>query len=391
MLESIGILFVFGLVFSLFFERLSLPSLMGMILLGIAVGPYGLKLLDQGLLDISADLRQVALVLILTRAGLSLDIRDIKKLGISSLLMSFLPALIEILAFTIFAPLIFKISYLDGAIMGAVMAAVSPAVVVPRFIKILDEGYGKEKKIPQLILTGASMDDIFVIVVFYSLLELKTLGSFSIWSLVNIPVSIFLGYLLGKLLSFILVAIFDKIVIKDNLKVILILGLSFLLLAWEKKIDLRLSFSALIAIISIGLNIYQKDKNLAERLAKSYNSLWSGFEIILFVLVGALVNINYLFTYLGKSILLVLIGLSFRMLGVYLSIYSRPYNRKEKIFCMGAYLPKATVQAAIGSIPLAMGLESGEIILAVSVICILLTAPLGAVFIDKTYKKLLDK
>ncbi len=391
MLESIGILFVIGLAFSLFFERLGLPSLMGMILAGIAIGPYGLNLLDQGLLDISGDLRQIALVLILTRAGLSLDIKDIKNLGVSSLLMSFLPALVEILAFTIFAPLIFKISYLDGAIMGAVMAAVSPAVVVPRFIKILDEGYGKKEKIPQLILTGASMDDIFVIVVFYSLLELKTLGSFSMWSLINIPVSIILGYLLGKILSFILVEIFDKIVIKDKLKVILILGLSFLLLAWEKKINLRLGFSALIAIISIGLNIYQKDKKLASRLAKSYNSLWSGFEIILFVLVGSLVNINYLFTYLGKSILLVVIGLAFRMVGVYIAIYPRGYKTKEKIFCMGSYLPKATVQAAIGAIPLAMGLESGEIILAVSVICILLTAPLGAIFIDRTYKKLLDK
>lgn len=391
MLESIGILFVIGLAFSLFFERLGLPSLMGMILAGIAIGPYGLNLLDQGLLDISGDLRQIALVLILTRAGLSLDIKDIKNLGVSSLLMSFLPALVEILAFTIFAPLIFKISYLDGAIMGAVMAAVSPAVVVPRFIKILDEGYGKKEKIPQLILTGASMDDIFVIVVFYSLLELKTLGSFSMWSLINIPVSIILGYLLGKILSFILVEIFDKIVIKDKLKVILILGLSFLLLAWEKKINLRLGFSALIAIISIGLNIYQKDKKLASRLAKSYNSLWSGFEIILFVLVGSLVNINYLFTYLGKSILLVVIGLAFRMVGVYLAIYPRGYKTKEKMFCMGSYLPKATVQAAIGAIPLAMGLESGEIILAVSVICILLTAPLGAIFIDRTYKKLLDK
>lgn len=391
MLESIGILFVIGLAFSLFFERLGLPSLMGMILAGIAIGPYGLNLLDQGLLDISGDLRQIALVLILTRAGLSLDIKDIKNLGVSSLLMSFLPALVEILAFTIFAPLIFKISYLDGAIMGAVMAAVSPAVVVPRFIKILDEGYGKKEKIPQLILTGASMDDIFVIVVFYSLLELKTLGSFSMWSLINIPVSIILGYLLGKILSFILVEIFDKIVIKDKLKVILILGLSFLLLAWEKKINLRLGFSALIAIISIGLNIYQKDKKLASRLAKSYNSLWSGFEIILFVLVGSLVNINYLFTYLGKSILLVVIGLAFRMVGVYIAIYPRGYKTKEKMFCMGSYLPKATVQAAIGAIPLAMGLESGEIILAVSVICILLTAPLGAIFIDRTYKKLLDK
>ncbi len=390
MLLSLSLIFLSGLIFGNFFNKLKLPQLLGMLITGIILGPYVLNLLDPKILSISTDLRQIALIVILTRAGLNLDIQDLKKVGRPAVLMCFLPATAEIIGMLIFAPRLLNIPLLDAAILGTVIAAVSPAVVIPKMIRLIEEGYGKEKSIPQLIMAGASVDDIYVIVLFTSFLGLFSEGSFSVSNFLKIPTSILSGIVAGYLCGLALIFLFKKLHIRDSIKVIIILSISFLLVSLEHSIKGNFAFSGLLAIMSLGGAIKQKYDILAERLSLKYSKLWVASELLLFVLVGATVNIKYAATSGIASVAVIFAVLIFRMSGVFLSLIKTSLNKEEKLFCMIAYCPKATVQAAIGGIPLSVGLASGNIILTVAVLSILITAPLGAFFIDITYKKLLS-
>lgn len=390
MLTSIAIILLLGLLVGWFFSKIKLPSLLGMILVGIVLGPHCVNAVDESILAISGDLRQIALVIILTRAGLSLNITDLKKVGRPAILMCFVPACVEMLGTIIFAPLFLGVSVLDAAIIGSVIAAVSPAVIVPRMIRLIEEGYGKEKSIPQLILAGASVDDVFVIVVFTALTTLASTGEISASSFLQIPISIVLGILLGALVGVVLVWFFKKNHMRDSVKVLIILSVSFLLLEVQSRLEGIVAVSGLLAIMSMGIFINQKYDVLAKRLSVKYNKLWLGAEIFLFVLVGMAVDLKYALTAGVMVILLVVVAILFRMLGVALSLLKTKLTAKERLFCAFTYTPKATVQAAIGTIPLAMGLECGSMVLTVGVVSILLTAPLGALLVDNLYKRLLN-
>ena len=391
MLTSIAIILLLGLVVGWLFSKLKLPSLLGMIIVGIVLSPHCLNMVDNSNIAISGDLRQIALVIILTRAGLSLNLFDLKKVGRPAVLMCFVPASIEMIGTIIVAPILLRVSVLEAAIIGSVIAAVSPAVIVPRMIKLIDEGYGKEKSIPQLILAGASVDDVFVIVVFTALTTLASTGEISVASFMEIPISIFLGVLLGGFVGLVLVLFFKQYHMRDSVKVLIILSVSFLLLELQNRLEGIVSVSGLLAIMSMGIVIKQKYDVLAKRLSVKYNKLWLGAEIFLFVLVGIAVDINYASKAGIVGIILVIAALIFRIVGVSLSLMKTELNRKERLFCAIAYTPKATVQAAIGTIPMAMGLACGEIVLTVAVVSILLTAPFGAICVDNLYKKLLSK
>ena len=393
MISSLAYIILIGLVFGKLFEKIKLPRIIGMILAGILIGPNLLNLLDESTLLISKDLRQIALIIILIRAGLSLDISDLKKVGRPAILMTFLPATFEILAYSLLAPLFFPISYIDACLMGTVLGAVSPAVVVPRMVNLIEKGYGKNKAIPQMILAGASGDDIFVIVLFTSVLSMALGNGFNIRSFIEIPVSIFLGIGLGLLMGNILTRVFNFLNYKEEdsfIKVIIILGSSFLLVAIETFFKGTVSISALLSVISMAM-VFNKNLETKEvlNLSSAFNKIWKGAEIFLFVLVGAAVDVSYSLKAGPQAIGLILMALLVRFLGVLLSLRKTPLNSKEKLFTLIAYIPKATVQAAIGSVPLAMGLDSGQIILSIAVLSILITAPLGAICIDKSYKKLL--
>lgn len=391
MLTSIAVILLLGLLVGWLFSKMKLPSLLGMIIVGIVLSPHCLNMVDESILAISGDLRQIALVIILTRAGLSLNLSDLKKVGRPAILMCFVPACIEMIGTIIFAPLLLGVSILDAAIVGSVIAAVSPAVVVPRMIKLIDEGYGKDKSIPQLILAGASVDDVFVIVVFTALTTLASTGKVSAASFMQIPTSILLGVLLGGIVGIFLVCFFRRFHIRDSVKVLIILSVSFLFLELQNRLEGIVSVSGLLAIMSMSIIINQKYDILAKRLSAKYNKLWLGAEVFLFVLVGIAVELKYAISAGIVVILLVVLALVFRMMGVALSLFKTNLNRKERLFCAVAYTPKATVQAAIGTIPLAMGLSCGEIVLTVAVVSILLTAPFGAICVDNLYKKLLSK
>lgn len=391
MLTSIAIILLLGLVVGWLFSKMKLPSLLGMIIIGIVLGEHCLNMVDESILAISGDLRQIALVIILTRAGLSLDLFDLKKVGRPAVLMCFVPACIEMIGTIILAPILLGVSVLEAAIIGSVIAAVSPAVIVPRMIKLIDEGYGKEKSIPQLILAGASVDDVFVIVVFTALTTLASTGEISVISFMEIPISILLGILLGGIVGLVLVWFFKQYHMRDSVKVLIILSVSFLLLELQNRLEGIVSVSGLLAIMSMGILIRQKYAVLAKRLSVKYNKLWLGAEIFLFVLVGIDVDINYAFRAGIVVIILVIAALIFRMVGVLLSLSKTKLDRKERLFCAIAYTPKATVQAAIGTIPMAMGLSCGEMVLTVAVVSILFTAPFGAICVDNSYKKLLSK
>lgn len=391
MLTSIAIILLFGLLVGSIFSKMKLPSLLGMIIVGIVLSPHCLNLVDDSILTISGDLRQIALVIILTRAGLSLNFSDLKKVGRPAILMCFVPACIEMVGTIIFAPLLLDVSILDAAIIGSVMAAVSPAVVVPRMIKLIEDGYGTDKSIPQLILAGASVDDVFVIVVFTALTTLASTGEVSAISFIQIPTSILLGVLLGGVVGNVLVWFFKRFHIRDSVKVLIILSVSFLLLELQNRLEGIVPVSGLLAIMSVGIIINQKYDVLAKRLSVKYNKLWLGAEIFLFVLVGIAVDLKYALAAGIVVILLVILALVFRMMGVAISLVKTKLNKKERFFCAVAYTPKATVQAALGTVPLVMGLACGEIVLTVAVISILITAPFGAICIDKLYKKLLSK
>ncbi|MDO5789527.1 MAG: cation:proton antiporter [Fusobacterium sp.] len=391
MLLSLALIFLLGMILGSLFKKLKLPALLGMLLTGILLGPHFFNLLDSSILNISADLRQIALIIILTRAGLNLDIQDLKKVGRPAFFMCFIPATLEIIGMIILASYLFKLSFLDSAILGTVIAAVSPAVIVPKMLKLMEEGYGKKNSIPQLIMAGASVDDIFVIVLFTVFTGLATTGALSFAEFIKIPTSIILGLLAGAILGKILALFFEKIHLRDSNKVIILLSIAFLLVTLEKSITGVIGFSGLLAIMAMGGTIKKFRKEVAIRLSNKFSKLWIASELILFVLVGASVNINYLSSTGILAIILILGVLIFRMFGVFISLLGTPLDRKERLFSMIAYCPKATVQAAIGSIPLAMGLPCGELILSIAVLSILITAPLASFAIDLTYKKLLTK
>lgn len=391
MLFSLALIFLLGMILGSLFKKLKLPALLGMLLTGILLGPHFFNLLDSSILNISADLRQIALIIILTRAGLNLDIQDLKKVGRPAFFMCFIPATLEIIGMIILASYLFKLSFLDSAILGTVIAAVSPAVIVPKMLKLMEEGYGKKNSIPQLIMAGASVDDIFVIVLFTVFTGLATTGALSFAEFIKIPTSIILGLLAGAILGKILALFFEKIHLRDSNKVIILLSIAFLLVTLEKSITGVIGFSGLLAIMAMGGTIKKFRKEVAIRLSNKFSKLWIASELILFVLVGASVNINYLSSTGILAIILILGVLIFRMFGVFISLLRTPLDRKERLFSMIAYCPKATVQAAIGSIPLAMGLPCGELILSIAVLSILITAPLASFAIDLTYKKLLTK
>ena len=391
MLTSIAIILLLGLLMGWIFSKFKLPSLLGMIIVGIIISPHALNLVDESILMISGDLRQIALVIILTRAGLSLNISDLKKVGRPAVLMCFVPACVEILGTIIFAPILLKVSVLEAAIMGSVIAAVSPAVVVPRMIRLIDEGYGKNKSIPQLILAGASVDDVFVIVVFTAFTTLASTGEMSVASFIQIPISILLGVILGCGVGILLVSFFKKYHMSDSLKILIILSISFLLLEVQNRLEGIIPISGLLAIMSMGIIMKQKYDVLASRLSVKYNKLWLGAEVFLFVLVGTTVDLKYAMSAGVVAVVVIIVALLFRMSGVAISLVKTDLSKKERLFCMVAYTPKATVQAAIGAIPLSMGLECGNIVLTVAVLSILITAPFGAICIDNLYKRLLER
>ena len=388
MLMSLCVIMLSGLLLGWICKKILLPSLFGMIIAGIIIGPYALNLIDQSVLDVSSDIRRIALIVILIRAGLKLDLSDLKKVGRPAVLMCFVPACFEIVGMVVLAPILLNISFLDAAIMGAVIGAVSPAVIVPRMIKLIDEGYGTDKGIPQMILAGASVDDVFVIVMFTTFTGLAQGGEVSILRFLNIPVSIVTGIIVGLIAGFLFVKWFSKINIRATVKAIIVLSVSFALWAFEDSFKM-VPFASLIAIMAIGIGIKKWGSHYAKELSGKYGKMWAVAEIFLFVLVGASVAIDSAVSAGVSAIILVLGVLVFRMVGVFVCILGTKLSMKEKLFCMIAYTPKATVQAAIGGLPLAMGLPCGQIVLTVSVIAILLTAPLGAFGIDLTYQKFL--
>lgn len=391
MLWSLALVFLGGLLAGEVFRRLRLPPLLGMLLAGIAFGPYALGLLDDSLLAISADLRKVALIIILTRAGLSLDIGDLRKVGRSAVLLCFVPATFEIVGTVILAPRLLGVSVLEAAIIGSVIAAVSPAVVVPRMLRLMDEGYGTKQGIPQMILAGASVDDVYVIVLFSSFTSLASGGTLSPLDFVRIPTSLVLGIAAGVLCGLALAWWFSHVHMRDSIKVVIFLALSFVLVTIEDHCTGIIGFSGLLAVMSMGIMLGQRIPVVSKRLSAKYDRLWVGAELLLFVLVGAMVNVAYV-AYAGVAAILLILGaMVFRMTGVFASVLGTKLNGKERAFCMLAYTPKATVQAAIGGVPLAMGLACGETVLTVAVLAILITAPFGAIAIDCTYKKWLQR
>ena len=391
MLLSISLILILGMFMGWICQKIKLPSLLGMLITGIVLGPYVLNLLDDSILGISAELRKIALILILTRAGLGLDLSGLKKIGRPAVLMCFVPASFELIGMILLAPKLMGLTVLEAAIMGAVLAAVSPAVVVPRMVKLMDEGYGVNEGIPQLILAGASVDDVYVIVLFSTFVGMMQGEGASILKFVNIPISIFLGIAIGLLIGVLLAYFFKKMHIRDTSKVLIILSISFLLVVMEDKLSTPITFSALIAIMFIGIGLQKKRETVAKRLSVKYGKLWVAAEVFLFVLVGATVNIGYLGKVGVKALIVIIGALVFRMFGVFVCLLGTSLKRKERLFTMLAYTPKATVQAAIGGIPLALGFTCGDLVLTVAVLAIVLTAPLGAFAIDLSYKKLLNR
>ena len=397
MLTSLAFIFLVGLSMAAICQRLKLPRIIGMLITGIVLGPYVLDLLDPSILSISADLRKMALIIILLKAGLSLNLSDLKKVGRPAIMMSCVPASCEILAFVLFAPYILGITRIEAAVMGAVLGAVSPAVVVPRMVQLMDTKYGTDKSIPQLIMAGASCDDIYVIVLFSTFVSMAQGGSANLMDFVNIPVSIILGIVLGAITGFLLSMFFEtayahKHYVRNSMKVIVVLGVSFLLMAIETWLEGIISVSGLLAVVSMACVL--KIKSIAfvsKRLSEKFGKLWLAAEVLLFVLVGAAVDIRYTMNAGIAAVLMIFIALAFRSAGVALCLIRTPLTVRERLFCMIAYLPKATVQAAIGSVPLAMGLPCGQIVLSVAVLAILITAPLGALGMDISYKRLLKR
>lgn len=397
MLASLSLIFLVGLAMGAICQKLKMPRIIGMLVTGIVLGPYVLDFLDPSILSISSELRKLALIIILLKAGLSLDLKDLKKAGRPAILMSFVPATCEIAGYILFAPLLLGINRIEAAVMGAVLGAVSPAVVIPRMVMLMEEKYGTKKAIPQMIMAGASCDDIFVIVLFTTFLSMAQGGSADIIDFVNIPVSIVLGILLGAVTGYGLYLFFEtsyahKHCVRNSTKVIIVLGFSMLLVSVEGWLEEKVSVSGLLAVVSMACVIKIKSTAfVSKRLSEKFGKLWIAAEVVLFVLVGAAVDIRYTLSAGIAAVFMIFIALIFRTAGVLICTIKTKLNMKERIFCVIAYLPKATVQAAIGSVPLAAGLACGKIILSVAVLAIIITAPLGALGIDNTYKKLLEK
>lgn len=397
MLASLSLIFLVGLAMGAICQKFKMPRIIGMLVTGIVLGPYVLDFLDPSILSISSELRKLALIIILLKAGLSLDLKDLKKAGRPAILMSFVPATCEIAGYILFAPLLLGINRIEAAVMGAVLGAVSPAVVIPRMVMLMEEKYGTKKAIPQMIMAGASCDDIFVIVLFTTFLSMAQGGSADIIDFVNIPVSIVLGILLGAVTGYGLYLFFEtsyahKHCVRNSTKVIIVLGFSMLLVSVEGWLEGKVSVSGLLAVVSMACVIKIKSTAfVSKRLSEKFGKLWIAAEVVLFVLVGAAVDIRYTLSAGIAAVFMIFIALIFRTAGVLICTIKTKLNMKERIFCVIAYLPKATVQAAIGSVPLAAGLACGKIILSVAVLAIIITAPLGALGIDNTYKKLLEK
>lgn len=391
MFFSLAVILLLGVLLGGLCKKLRLPALLGMLVTGIFIGPYALNWIDGSILGISAEIRKIALIIILARAGLSLNVVDLKKVGRPAVLMCFVPACFEILGMLVLAPTLLGVSLMDAAVMGAVVGAVSPAVIVPKMLGLIEEGYGREKSIPQMILAGASVDDVFVIVMFSVFTGMEVSGGGAVSGLLSVPVSIALGIGVGLLCGWLMGRLFTACHIRDTIKLIVFLSVAFLLVAFEDSFSSVVPFSSLIAVMCAGIMLQKTAPAAAARMAVRYNKMWVAAEILLFVLVGATVNLSYALTAGVSAVLLIFGVLIFRMVGVCLCMTGTELNARERIFCMLAYSPKATVQAAIGGIPMSMGLACGNIVLTVAVLSILITAPLGAFLIDKTYKKLLKK
>ena len=395
MLTSLAFIFLVGLSLAAICQALKLPRIIGMLITGILLGPYVLNVLDPSILSISSELRQIALIIILLKAGLSLNLADLKKVGRPAVLMCFLPACFEIGGMVLLAPKLLGISILDAAIMGTVIAAVSPAVIVPKMLKLMEEGYGVKKSIPQMIMAGASCDDIFVIVLFTTFVRMAQGGSAKASDFVQIPISIVFGVVLGAAAGYVLARVFETAYVRahcvrNSMKVILVLGLSFLLMAVETWLKGIVPVSGLLAVVSMACMLKAKCvPEVSKRLSEKFGKLWLAAEVVLFVLVGAAVDIRYTASAGASALLMIGIALLFRAAGVFLCMAGTQLNKKEQLFCVIAYLPKATVQAAIGSVPLSLGLPCGQLVLSVAVLAILVTAPIGAIGMDKTYRRLL--
>ena len=391
MLKSIALIMLIGMSAGWVCRKLKLPGLIGMLFTGIILGPYVLNMLDSSILLVSADIRKIALVIILTRAGLTLNLEDLKKVGRPAFLMCFVPATFEMIGMIILAPRLLDVSLIESAVIGAVVAAVSPAVVVPEMIKLMEDGYGTKQGIPQLILAGASVDDVYVIVMFTAFTSLAQGGNVSVMSFVNIPVSIMFGIIIGIIIGKALAVVWKKLHIRDTVKAAIFLSVALLLVDIEASLNTPITFASLISVMFIGIALKKDRPEVAFRLSQKYNKMWVWAEVMLFVLVGATVDIGYV-AYAGVSAIVIIIGaLIFRMAGVALCMAGTKLKLKERVFCMLAYTPKATVQAAIGGVPLSMGLACGNTVLIVAVLAIIITAPLGAFAIDMTYRKLLKK
>ena len=390
MLNSLALIILLGLVSAMILEKIKLPNIIGMLIVGIMLGPSMFNMLDESLLSISGDIKEIALIIILLKAGLSLDLTDLKKVGRPAVLLCFLPATFEILGFIIFGPKLLGLTLLESAILGAVMGAVSPAVIVPRMTSLLENGYGN-KGLPQMVIAGSSADDVYVIVIFTALLALAKGSKISIMSFLNIPISIILGIIMGVLVGFIMVYLFKNYKLRNTYKVIILLSICFLFVSIEKSLEGKLAISGFLAIMAMGVTIFNKYPSLSKIFQVKFSKMWLISEIILFVLVGASVNISYAFKAGLGTIVIIFIALLFRMLGTYLCLLKTKFNNKERLFTCITQIPKATVQAAIGGVPLEMGLLCGNTVLTVAVLSIIITAPLGSILIDKTQYKLLKK
>ena len=390
MLNSLALIILLGLISAMILEKIKLPNIIGMLIVGIMLGPSMFNMIDESLLNISGDIKEIALIIILLKAGLSLDLTDLKKVGRPAVLLCFLPATFEILGFIIFGPKLLGLTLLESAILGAVMGAVSPAVIVPRMTYLLENGYGK-KGLPQMVIAGSSADDVYVIVIFTALLALAKGSKISIMSFLNIPISIILGILMGVLVGSIMVYLFKNYKLRNTYKVIILLSICFLFVSIEKSLEGKLAISGFLAIMAMGVTIFNKYPSLSKIFQVKFSKMWLISEIILFVLVGASVNISYAFKAGLGTIVIIFIALLFRMLGTYLCLLKTNFNNKERLFTCITQIPKATVQAAIGGVPLEMGLLCGNTVLTVAVLSIIITAPLGSILIDKTQYKLLKK
>ena len=393
MVESLGYALLAGLGMAAICKKARLPRIVGMLAVGVLLGPYALNALDPALLGVSAQLRQIALIIILIKAGLSLNLDDLRAVGRSAALMSFLPATFEIAGVMLFAPPILHVSVTEAAIMGAVLGAVSPAVVVPQMVKLMEEGYGEKKRVPQLILAGASLDDVFVIVLFTAFIGLEQGEGVSIWAFARVPVSIAAGVTLGAATGWGLHAAWSKRrPASRSMETVVALGAAFLLTAVETRLENVLPVSGLLAVMSMAVVLRRMEPRAsAQGMVNRFGEMWPAAEALLFVLVGAAVDVRYTMEAGAGAIALIFLALGARSIGVWLSLVKTPLNRRERLFCVIAYLPKATVQAAIGGVPLALGLPCGKLVLSTAALAILITAPLGAIGMEQSYRKLLER